>query len=143
MDMPIRRRVDEKLVTLRALTGLRRRDDLLDLGRIAEDVVDAPAGTPLLVDWLGRGYAVAVLRGSVQLSRSAQLRDASAFAAGDVFVTAPFETVRSLGAVAIVAAARDADRMRELLTGGDATAAATAQPATPAMSSSAAAYGSS
>jgi hypothetical protein len=120
---------------LRELTGLRRSADLLELGRIADEVVDSPPGKAVLVDWVGAAYGVAVIEGSVvQLDRH-RVRTA-----GEVFRTGPHETLQSLGAVVIITAAHNAHRLEQVLS---APRRPRVQRVTPAISSSAAAYGSS
>lgn len=107
--MRIRRHRDEKLARLQALTGTRR-DDLLAVGRIVDDVLVAPNGQDLFADPYGASYVVAVVRGAVVRCADGQL-----CVAGDVVVTRPYERIRSLGAVALVGDPRDAGRLAQLL----------------------------
>jgi hypothetical protein len=111
VGMQLHRPTDRHLAALRTLTGLRRRDQLLELARITEDVLETDAGAPLLVDWIGSGYAVAVVRGTVVRAGGA------VHSSGEVFVTEPFETVQSLGAVALIAQSAHAAQLAALLAG--------------------------
>lgn len=107
--MRIRRPVDEHLARLSVLTGVTRRADLIELGRLVDDVLDVPPGVPVLEDWIGARYALAVVGGAVDAGRQGRR------VAGEVFMSDPYDVVSSRGAIVLVAAATAFDRLRQLL----------------------------
>ena len=98
------------LSRLSALTGIAGKDELLELGRLVEDVVEAEDDKVLLADWTGNHHAIAVLDGSVFRESAGR-----SYGAGEVFISNPLETVRSHGAIAVIARPTDASRLAALL----------------------------
>lgn len=92
------------------ITGIAHRGKLLELGRIVEDVLEAQDGAVLLTDWTGDHHAIAVIEGQVFRASAGRACDA-----GVVFISDPFETIRSHGAVAFIAQPHDASRLAALL----------------------------
>ena len=107
--MAFRRRRDSKLERIKALTGVRDRERVVALGRIA-DLVDATEDPSSLDDHYGARHAVAVLSGFCVMQRTG-----AAYAAGDVFVTEPFDRVATRDAVVLVAPVTYAAQLLDLL----------------------------
>lgn len=114
--MRIRRRRDTWLSTLSDLTGIAGTAALLELGRLVDDVIETDRHGILLADWTGVPHAIAVVGG--QVSRPAHGR---MYGIGDVFVSDPLETIRSTGAVALIAREAEAGRLAALLAGNRRT----------------------
>lgn len=108
--MRIRRRRDTWLSTLSVLTGIAGTTALLELGRLVDDVIETDRQGILMADWTGQPYAIAVVGGHVNRASNGRT-----YGAGDVFVSDPLETIRSDGAVALIARAAEADRLAALL----------------------------
>lgn len=121
--MRVRRHPDTWLSRLSAVTGIAAKDDLLELGRFVEDIVEAADDKVLLADWTGHHHAIAVVDGLVFRESAAR-----SYRAGEVFISNPLETVRSHGAIALIARPKDASRLAALLADRRRTDVESARP---------------
>lgn len=105
-----RQRRDLKLERLQGLTGIRRRDQLIELGRLIDDVVVSDSGTNMLRDHFGSCHAIAVIDGAIR-------RDSLniVHTSGEVFESFPYECVTSFGSVVGIAPASASSRLERLL----------------------------
>ena len=105
-----RQQRDLKLDRLQRFTGIRRRDQLLDLGRLIDDVIVSDPGTNMLHDHFGSCHAIGIIDGAV---RRGSLN--IVHTRGEVFETFPYECVTSFGSVVVIAPASASSRLERLL----------------------------